>query len=97
MPLFPDFAVICLDRISDVNGGGLLTLIHYSVQFQQLPLPIKEGAIALILIKAKVAGHGLKLANISIPPSLSHHFPQMFLRLHLASPHGHHLQRNEQP
>ena len=70
LPPFPGYAVIRKDRAGG-GGGGLITLIHHSIQFQQLPSPINDNVSEVLLVQIDIADAKLNIANIYVPPASS--------------------------
>ena len=66
LPSFPGFAIIRKDWAG--GGGGLLTLVHHSVQFSELASPINDNVTEIIVIQLSVADSILKVVNVYIPP-----------------------------
>ena len=68
-PKFHNYAVIRRDRPTR-GGGGLLTLIHHSLQFVEKPSPFNDQVEATI-IHVSIAGEDIDIANVYIPPQSS--------------------------
>ena len=69
LPAFPGYAVVRKDRVG--GGGGLITLVHHSIQFQQLPSPINDNVSEVLIVQIDIADAQLKIANVYIPPASS--------------------------
>ena len=70
LPKFPGYAVLRQDRTGG-GGGGLLTLVHHSFRFSQVPSPINDAVTESIVIKVTIAGQELQVSNVYIPPASS--------------------------
>ena len=49
------------------GGGGLVTLVHHSIAFIELPSPFNYNTECL-LVKVQVNNEDLVIANMYIPP-----------------------------
>ena len=52
------------------EGGGLLTLVHHSVQFSEIASPINNN-VSEVIIQLNFSDSVLKIANVYIPPASS--------------------------
>ena len=71
VPPFPDYAVVCRDCQAGGRGGGLITLIHHSLQYTVSPPPADDGVAESLTIKTTIAGFDLSIVNLYIPPQSS--------------------------
>ena len=76
LPSFPGFASVRQDRVG--GGGGLVTLVHHSVNFSQVASPINDGASESLIVKVTFAGNDLHIANVYVPPASSTNLPPNF-------------------
>ena len=74
LPAFPNYSVVRCDCVG--GAGGLLTLVHHSLNYAQLDSPINDGVIECILIETSISSSKIQIANIYIPPASSAHIPQ---------------------
>ena len=73
LPPFPNYTTIRKDRPQG-RGGGLITLIHHSVTYQEIiPDPFFPGDTTAehLTISVEVDGAHLQVCNVYIPPSSS--------------------------
>ena len=69
-PNFPNYAIVRRDRPTG-GGGGLVTLIHHSLTYIELPSPFTDAHTECIVIKLTIAELELVITNIYIPPASS--------------------------
>ena len=68
-PKFPGFTVIRRDRAG--GGGGLLTLVHHSLNYQELQSPLNDGVTESLVVNVSIAGSNLNIVNLYVPPASS--------------------------
>ena len=69
LPSFPNYAVLRRDRPVG-GGGGLITLVHHSIPFIELPSPFNDST-ETIIVKAEISNNSFTIANVYIPPQSS--------------------------
>ena len=73
-PDFPNYTVIRRDRPAPTRGGGLLTLVHHSIQYKNLPtddLFPNDSVTEHLAITAFINKVPINIFNIYIPPTSS--------------------------
>ena len=69
-PKFPDYAVIRRDRPTG-GGGGLVTLVHHSLNYIEIQTPLNDNFAESIIVKTTISGLKLQIVNLYIPPQSS--------------------------
>ena len=73
-PDFPNYTVIRRDRPTPTRGGGLLILVHHSIQYKDLPsddLFANDSVTEHLAITAFINKVPINIFNIYIPPTSS--------------------------
>ena len=72
-PDIPDYATICIDRMTRGGGGGLITYIHHSIHFTEIPTHALNNNIETIVAKLDT-NPPLYISNCYVPPRVTQNY-----------------------
>ena len=70
-PKFPNYVAIRRDRPAGGGGGGILKLVHQSVEYFETQSPFNDNVTECTVIRVKLLDSFISIANIYVPPQSS--------------------------